>query len=190
MGELDFPHKRQVEQKAFPCHERYVETFKCVLIKCHFYRLGKCLCAGNATSGDIVTTLASVATVAVAHPTSRRCWFKIAGSPVCHLILQRGLRQWTQSVLASSWVVGPSSARRSPPDGRNQKTMCKFTITKIKIMFDLVRYCCTTTFEALYNEILFVNTKNKFERITFRSAPLRDADEQRISHLFTVGGIV
>ena len=38
--------------------------------------------------------------------------------------------------------------------------------------------------------MLFVDTKNKFERITFRSAPMRDADEQRISRLFTVGGIV
>ena len=58
--------------------------------------------ASNATSGDIVTTLASVATVAVAHPTSRRRWLQIAGSTVCHLTLQRGLSQWTQSVLASS----------------------------------------------------------------------------------------
>ena len=58
--------------------------------------------ASNATSGDIVTTLASVATVAVAQPTSRRRWLEIAGSSVCHLTVQRGLRQWTQSVLASS----------------------------------------------------------------------------------------
>ena len=58
--------------------------------------------ASNATSGDIVTTLASVAMVAVAHPMSRRLWLEIAGSTVCHLTLQRGLRQWTQSVLASS----------------------------------------------------------------------------------------
>ena len=57
--------------------------------------------ASNATSGDIVTTLASVATVAVTHPTSCRRWLEIAGSTVCHLTLQRGLRQWTQSVLAS-----------------------------------------------------------------------------------------
>ena len=97
--------------------------------------------ASNATSGVIVTTLASVTTVAVTHPTSRRRWLQITGSTVCHLTLQRRLRQWTQSVLASS-------ARRSPPDGRNPKTTCKFTITKIKIMFDLVCYCCKTTFEA------------------------------------------
>ena len=59
--------------------------------------------ASNATSGDIVTTLsASVTTVAVAHPTLRRRWLQIAGSTVCHLTLQHGLRQWTQSVLASS----------------------------------------------------------------------------------------
>ena len=98
--------------------------------------------ASNATSGDIVTTLASVATVAVAHPTSRWRWLEIAGSTVYHFAVQRGLGQWTQSVLSSL-------ARRSPPDGRIQKTTCKFAITKIRIMFDLVRYCCKTTFEAL-----------------------------------------
>ena len=56
----------------------------------------------NATSGDNVTTLASVAMVTVAHTMSRRRWLQIADSTVCHLTLQRGLRQWTQSVLASS----------------------------------------------------------------------------------------
>ena len=106
--------------------------------------------ASNAKSGDIVTTLASAATVVVAHPTSRRRWLQIAGSTVCHLTLQRGLRQRTQSVLPGCVdIVAGSSARRSPPDGRNQKTTCKFTITKIKIMFDLARHCCKTTFEAL-----------------------------------------
>ena len=59
--------------------------------------------ASNATSGDIITTLASAATVAVAHPTLHQRWLQIAGSTVCHLTLQRGLRQWTQSVLAS-WL--------------------------------------------------------------------------------------
>ena len=102
--------------------------------------------ASNATSGDIVTTLALVATVAVAHPTLRRRWLEIAGSTVCHITVQRGL---TAVDLVCVGIVAGSSARRSPPDGRNQKTMCKFTITKIKIMFDLVRYCCKTTFEAL-----------------------------------------
>ena len=82
--------------------------------------------ASNATSGDIVTTLASVATVAVAHPTSRRRWLQIAGSTVCHFT--SAARTWAVDPVCIGIVAG-SSARRSPPDGRKQKTTCKFTIT-------------------------------------------------------------
>ena len=82
--------------------------------------------ASNATSGDIVTTLASVATVAVAHPTSRRRWLQIAGITVCHFT--SAARTWAVDSVCVGIVAG-SSARRSQSDGRNQKTTCKFTIT-------------------------------------------------------------
>ena len=100
-----------------------------VSLKVFHYRLRGKWCqypASNATSGDIVTTLASVATVAVAHPTSRRRWLQIAGSTVCHFT--SAARTWAVDSVCVGIVAG-SSARRSPPDGRNQKTTCKFTIT-------------------------------------------------------------